>query len=372
MKKNFLIPSKRQGLAAEKNTEIELLRFLFAVGIMASHYQQTYQYRAFTQGGFGVEYFLLLSGLLMARSAEKFNGDRSMLGSATWKFIKKKIIVFYPYYVMVMLLQFFFLRVLIEHWSFSEAVKQGLAGMHQLYFAEVTGAYVDSGLVISGRWFLSAMVWSMVILYPILLRWNDYSKKVLFPLIGAFGLGYLQMNYKQIMQTYSWGGICGLGLIRGLSEISLGVVCYEIAKSLKLISPRLTKLGKASLILSKTGCFLIVFLYVASIITLSPLTVLLITGIGLVLVFGGGGLSGLPPVMGRLFGYLGKLSLPLYMVHVPVKTVLVAWLGEEATRPYVVPIMAGCILLAALMLHIMPIINTAIQKCGVLFIKDKE
>ena len=367
------IINKRQSIGA-RNAEIELFRFLFAVGIMLAHYGQTYGYGFFSNGAIGVEYFLLLSGLLMARSAEKAQrGEKQPLGSATWSFLKKKILVFYPYYVLVLISQFVIVRGIIQRCTLNVLIRSFLNAIPQFFLLEpVTGAYVAGGpysMGISGRWYLSAMIWGMAFLYPILLRKNDLSRKLLFPIIAAFSLGYLQQNYGTIRQTYGWGSVCGLSLLRAIGEMALGVICYELVKGLKNILPRLTKLGRLALFLLKLGCFLIAFLHAASVITLPFLTVALIIAAGLTVAFAG---EGVYPVGNRLCLYLGKLSLPLYLVHVPVKTVVVNWLSTQATKPYAGLIMVGCVLLAALIMYIMPLFIKALKNCKPFFIRADE
>ena len=70
--------------------ELDLFRFVFMLVVVLYHFETG----AFPYGSIGVEFFFVLSGLLMARHAEKWskmNGERkdlSLVADETWTFMK--------------------------------------------------------------------------------------------------------------------------------------------------------------------------------------------------------------------------------------------------------------------------------------------
>ena len=84
---------------ASRNGAVELLRFLFACCIAIYHAAPFFAvdlsykgFKFFCNGAVGVEFFLVLSGFLMAKSAYKkaLGGPSSDLGRETLSFFSKK------------------------------------------------------------------------------------------------------------------------------------------------------------------------------------------------------------------------------------------------------------------------------------------
>ena len=319
-----------------RNSEIEVSRFLFAVEIMLCHYALVYGYRFFSRGAIGVEFFLLLSGLLMGHSANRLtaSGRVGSIGNASWVHLRKKISVFYPYYLFAIAFSFLFVRTILAKNVGAHTFVSILKGIPQYLMLEMSGAYVGSPVGISGRWYLSAMVLATAILFPILLRLGDYAKKILFPLIGVFGLGYLQQNYGGIMDSYVWNGFAGLGLINALAQISLGAAAYELARRLSQVE--FTTLGKVALTCVKAGCYLAAFLYGNDSLAVEPLIIVLLLLPAIVLSYSRAGYS-LCELHGcdKLFLFLGKISLPLYVMHVPIGEMVQTLVGKELAPRYV-------------------------------------
>ena len=351
---------------SSKNGEIELLRFLFAFGIMTSHYQAVFKFDGFSHGAIGVEFFFLVSGLFMARSSERAINSELSLGGQTWNFIKRKICVFYPYFLLAMTLQMFFWRIVGEHWGIFHTFEQIIKAIPQLLLTEISGANVGTGVAISGRWYLSAMVLAMAVLYPVLVSRYDLSAKVLFPLIGIFSLGYLQVNYEGIMRTSDWNGYVFTGLIRAFAEISCGVVCYEIAKAIRAKRSQLTKLAVIVLSISKIFCFFFVALYVSDIIRVEAIITFVLIAVGLILIYSEVGIS-LPP--NKVSDFAGKLALPLYLIHVPVRDTLRCWFGDEKMASIVPLIMLIAIFAAFVMLLLVELIRKNKSAIIGLFVK---
>lgn len=355
----------------QRNMEIELLRFVFAVMVMLFHYQNIFEFGYFHNGAIGVEFFFLTSGLFMARSAEKCVGT-TQLGETTLHFILGKVKAFYPYYLFVVVFQILVLHIGIMHYNFYALKDAVLSWLPQLFLTDSLGAWQSTDIDISGkwRWYLSAMVWGMVILFPILVRWNEFARKILFPLIALLGVGYLLRNYHGLKQNYKWDIICNLGLIRGMSEMAMGVVCYDLARKLKAVSGRLTKLGTASLFLVKTGCYLVVILYGAHLIDIPSFFIaLLLLALGLTISYSETG--GTLPA-NRVCAFLGKLSLPIYMCHRVLETILTTILGVEGAKPYVPYLVIASLLFAVMMVYLVPFLCRLLKRISRWWIRPQQ
>ena len=83
-----------------KNGKIELLRFLFAVGIVFYHsYWSLGSIEKLVPAGyFGVEFFFIVSGYLMMATIERRSSGTvpEPIGKETARFLGRKIAVVYP------------------------------------------------------------------------------------------------------------------------------------------------------------------------------------------------------------------------------------------------------------------------------------
>ena len=91
-------------MQTKRNGELDALRFVFMLMIVLLHFDTG----IFPFGNIGVEFFYTLSGLLMARHAEKIAINGNLAGGSrplnvvaddTWSFIKGKLRGFYKYYL---------------------------------------------------------------------------------------------------------------------------------------------------------------------------------------------------------------------------------------------------------------------------------
>jgi len=55
----------------KRNGEIEFLRFVFAVVVVIFHFNSSFNLNAFHWGRLGVEFFFMVTGVLLAMSAKK-------------------------------------------------------------------------------------------------------------------------------------------------------------------------------------------------------------------------------------------------------------------------------------------------------------
>lgn len=226
-------------MESNKNGEIEFFRFVFAMCVLFVHFNGSYNFGRFVMGSIGVDFFFVVTGLLMAKNGKRLKIVRAEIPAYTYTYIFKKISVFYRYFIMTGIVQLI-VAILIEKESFFNIVKDLFTSIPSYLFIKMGGYVYGSPLEVRVNWYLSAMILSILILYPILLFSYEWSTKIIFPIIGIFGLGILSINVKYIISVYEVVGIYG-GMIRGLCEIALGAWGYEIA--LQIGKCNFTKIG---------------------------------------------------------------------------------------------------------------------------------
>lgn len=167
-------------------------------------------------------------------------------------------------------------------------------------------------LVLGGSWYLSAMIISLLILYPLITLNYEWATNILFPIIGILGIGIIYTNYNGLFENHIvFNYVIKVGLLRGFCETALGAWGYEISS--RIMQIRFTKFSIVVLTIIKYICFVSVTFLACFNSDTSLLTVMFI------LCFSGIILSFSQKTYNIHYNlitkYLGKISLPLYITH---------------------------------------------------------
>lgn len=315
-----------------RNGEIDFLRFVFATVIVLFHYNATYCYGHFYNGAVGVEFFFLVSGVLMAKKADllyKSTTTTPLRGNnipeQTWEFLKGKVGVFYTYLLVCAAFQLIFRRILLEGWNLAVICREIIKSIPAFLMINMAGVYTSGEVEIGGSWYLSAMILGMLLIFPLLLLNYEWAAKIIMPIIGVFGLGYLYMSNEHIMVITGRAGIFYGGMLRGTGELAIGVCAYEIGKKLAQVS--FTKLAEILLTILKFICYVVVLIFAYSAWEGKyDLFAFIFCAAGVTLSFSGVGWS-LPDY--PVTRWLGKVSLPVFLIHSVVKSLSVHLFGNE-------------------------------------------
>lgn len=304
----------KQQNTAVRIGEIDFWKFTFAILIVTLHSaylpgagEDTY----FRGGSIGVEFFFVVSGFFMAKNAEKVDGYQS-LADETWRFLLKRVKTFFPYMCMSCVAALI-AKTLFYHGGLLKLIKNGVAGLSEVLLLKATG-FGDT-FFNNPTWYLSAMVCSMAVLYPLILKYRKIFTRIACPLLAFFLLGYLQQTYGQFRNPDLWDGLFRKGTIRGFAEIAFGVVCYEICSWISTYD--FTKLSKLLFTVAEYGSLLAIILYsnTKSCWDMDSPSVLLMGG---AVVIAAGNLSLLSGFWNRfcLTAWMGRFSLMLYLNHI--------------------------------------------------------
>lgn len=212
--------------------EIEVLRVVAAIAVLLCH-------MSILPGGYlAVEYFAVLSGLLMARGVklQPRAGIRN-LALDTGRYVFKKIKMFYPELLVATilgLLSFNYAKHTVDYSL--QYVFHSISG-NLLLLKMADGAWAMRSTV-PPVWYLSSMFFSILLIYPFLCRTR---KRYIFLVPGLLLLSYLAFNEggvgsksvdKWLMFAYSGNiRICSEFLIAiGLSPL-IGILSKLISES---------------------------------------------------------------------------------------------------------------------------------------------
>ena len=305
-----------------KNATIELMRFIFASAIVLFHTGRdvwtkrkivgtigAFKISFFRRGYYGVEFFFLLTGLLMAasiwRSMESSKAARMPVGEETVFFLSRKSKAIAPFYLTACAMM-----ILVNLWQ-GTPLKKIAEKLPSILFLNRFGFTKEKLLTVA--WYLAAMLIALAVVYPLCRKFYGTFTTLIAPLVGLTLLGILVHETGDLVEinerflfTYKMN-------LRAIAEISLGATCFEIARRLenKPFSD-----GKRLLFsLIAAGGFAATLIYMASfapkrkgwivVLFLCPALVITWSRIGLI------GRSGV--LQRKFFLFLGSLSLPLYL-----------------------------------------------------------
>lgn len=332
-----------------RNGEIDLFRFLFAIIILLGHTYHTFGMKnVMPRSGICTEYFFLVTGCLMAKKASTLSRNLTdeEIAHNTWQYIMRKIKTFLPYYVMSFILMILYVLI-IRKFTLIQLIKELLQSIPLLTLS-FTGWGVRGKLCLWGSWFLSAMIIACFILYPILLKNYHISTKIIFPLLGMWLVQYNYKNYSMITAIMDNKTILAGGLIRAISEIAIGSSIYELSLRIK------------SLVHGKSLSYLLVGVkylsYIVAILyairfhnSMTDIDYLLWLIVAVTLSFSG---VGFVVKESSLTTCCGKISLPIYIFHMLLVSSTYQMLGRDISGLAIILIAVVSIVFSIVFMYI--------------------
>lgn len=309
----------------KRNGKIELMRFLFSIGVLVFHInQQLWSYKKTIapgvslckRGNMGVEFFFLVSGFLMAKSiAGRIRREGSLtnsdtLGTETLQFLWRKAKGILPYHVPYCLLM---LALLWQ--THADDRMELVRRLPSFFLFNRTGLMGDSSNLLGVEWYLSAMFLAMAVLYPLLRRHYDLMARLVCPVAALLILGWMQKTYGYLTTSTQWDGLTFHCNLRAIAELSLGVTCYEVSTALQKRS--FTTPQRLLFSVAEALCYGLTFRYICSLLEASyEVSVVLLLTVAVTLSFSQVGLLAKTPLFqNQVCVFLGGVSLPIYLIQ---------------------------------------------------------
>lgn len=363
-----------------KNVAIELWRFLIAIAIIGFHTGWIIARACDGSNGFWMEtsnwffgssevllIFTVTAGYFMAAHFVKRKTDAQYMArsasSRAWEYTWARVKTLLPVLVLGYVLSIF----ICTKFYYPDYTLQDVLSMIVNSVWEFLGFH-SAGLRSSGNqffnlngplWFISAILIVGYFMYWAMCKNEDFFCGVAAPFLSIFFAGWWAFTGTRAaqtawstfgLQTASTNGMSGsatdatatLGFNNGLVFVMIGmmigVVVYYMVK--KLAEHEFSKLGKAALTglnIFVSALMLWYVVYQPTYFKLDRWTVafLCIALIALSLLNKDGLTTALNNnVTNKLFGYLGSISLHIYMLHYPVAILVLRFLGQnsEASR----------------------------------------
>lgn len=341
-----------------RNGAIDFLKFMFALLIVVFHFFSNrmntsvaatalFPLKVPLPGGYiGVEFFFLVSGYLMAQSAQAARNANPPggTGEESLRFVLRKFTSILPYYLFSIVSSLVLCQAFINYTLITPTVL-GLDSLWEMLLLQMSGLGVPQ--IINGPvWYLSAMLIAMLMLYPLLRKAPDLFLNVVAPLAALLLLGHISRVHgtlNVVADTQEW---VYPGIQRAIAELCLGCIAFNVCGKL----PRFGQAGRWLLGGAELLCYAgTLALANVTFMTHADFVMLLLLAVGVTITFSGQSIfAGL--FRGRAFAYLGRLSMALFLCHFSLNRIFLM----DVLKIPIVPLFAvyvGCSLaLAALCL----------------------
>lgn len=215
-----------------RSTMVDLMRVAYSLVIVMLHsvYLTGEGTRyLFPNGHLAVEWFCLVSGFLMAKSADSIlarSGDAPVnIGRETRVYVLKKYGGLFPYLLFAWCLSFAAISTNREL-TMRTMLKNAISSIWQVLVLDMSG--LDGYQMLGATWYLSAMFLVMPLFLAMLLRRNHtfFAEMGSF-LLAVFLYGIMQKRTGSIYEASVWTGLIYMGVVRVAAGLSLGCFCYR-------------------------------------------------------------------------------------------------------------------------------------------------
>lgn len=306
----------------KRNGKIELMRFVFAIVIFFFHTSADDMidgmntgsdiFSFFRHGNMGVEFFFLVSGYLLAASAYKLKNENS-ISKNTFVFTYKKITAFFGFHIVAWIfaeISWFVLNRPEDSHAFWQDFVMTLPS---LFLIQKTGFKAIDPTVV--EWYLSVLIVCSFVLFALVLRFKKNFTRIAAPVLGILLVGALCRSTGDISGVFDYvlNDSVSKAMVRGFSEMCLGIFSYEIVQYVKNLN--VSKCAARVMSAVEIGAYLIVFYYIVSKESYSyePYALLALF-VAVTLSFSNITFSA-DRLQNKLVYTLGKLSLPIYLAH---------------------------------------------------------
>ena len=314
----------------KRDNRIELYRFIFACIIMIFHAHNVNngQGHPIPLGHVFVEFFFFLTGYFTYQNIKKGVSENKIdISVYPFQYTWKKILKFYPYIIMTAI--FYALTSIVFSLFRGYSIKKSIlefSGMpFDILLLQITGICKNPNF--NAWWYLSALIFLLplvsLLFYGKYVRGGGYTYTVYFaPLLiyGAFAVRINGLDWETELC-----GIIRTGLFRGFAGLCVGCLISDVKD--KFSKVRLLKSGKIFVTIVEVGTYIIsiIIAWKYNGIENSTFLIVLLLIIGLIITFSNQSYT--IYLDKNIFGFLGKISLPLYICHYSCGRILGKYLG---------------------------------------------
>ncbi len=239
-----------------RNSSIDLLKLYFSVIIVLLHIGESQMPILFPRGYIVVEGFFMITGYFMMNAVYKSQAKDT--GRDTLKFITHKFSSFFLPLLFSALIAFATL-IITDNYTMQDLVFRSMYLLSEIIPLQITGlkSFAPTGV----SWYLSSMMISLLILYPIAKKAGSKFTRIVCPLLIMFIYGALCSKYANLNTIVDlfYGLPVYTGLLRGIAGICTGCIIFECVKATE--HHKASLFGKICFAGIEIICFVIITLY---------------------------------------------------------------------------------------------------------------
>ena len=307
-------------MSKQRNNIIELGRFVYSLLVVGYHIQLSYDEEdksvdPFECGALAVEYYFFLSGYFLARSLEKLSLDNKMsFIKKYYTFMKNKIKALLTVH-FIAIIAILIIIACCDKKNFVNKLLPGITSIFLVQMAVVYHGNFEKALIVP-EWYLSSMIICMLIMVPIFLAFRKLMKGVFVVLIllgvlAIFAVIFIlitkmKLKPNMIFDMRAWG------------EMNVSMFSYYLS----LYIEKQTYSNGINILLKIVEIVAYCIPVILGIIPISannePIC-MTITGacafVAIFITFSKKGNIIKSEKANYIFGYLGRISLPIYIFH---------------------------------------------------------
>lgn len=304
---------------SNRNNLIELERFIYSLLVVGYHIQAGYvpdKTFFFENGANAVEFFFVVSGYFFARSIEKVNNkEEKNIFFDTLEFMMNKIKTIFVAHIVINIIMIIFAMIIDIH-SFLKIFLNGLPGLFLIQMAICWKDSMGMSFCIP-EWYISTMLLCMLVMAPISFFLRRKINGVWIALIlFAFNAVIVaivalctkfNMNETFIDDARGWAELC-VGMFS--YHMSLYISNKEFSNKFVYVTLKIVEMIAYHLPIV-LGFVPINKKYMPLIMSITAF----LAFVALSITFGKKGIVISNKIVNTVFGYLGSISLPIYLFH---------------------------------------------------------
>ena len=307
-------------MSKQRNNIIELGRFVYSLLVVGYHIQLSYDVEdksvdPFECGALAVEYYFFLSGYFLARSLEKLSLDNKMsFIKKYYTFMKNKIKALLTVH-FIAIIAILIIIACCDKKNFVNKLLPGITSIFLVQMAVVYHGNFEKALIVP-EWYLSSMIICMLIMVPIFLAFRKLMKGVFVVLIllgvlAIFAVIFILITKMKLKPNMIFN-------MRAWGEMNVSMFSYYLS----LYIEKQTYSNGINILLKIVEIVAYCIPVILGIIPISannePIC-MTITGacafVAIFITFSKKGNIIKSEKANYIFGYLGRISLPIYIFH---------------------------------------------------------
>ncbi len=300
--------------SSKRNYYIDFLKMVFSIVIVYYHswvFTGNYGSGYFNRGYYAVDFYFIVTGFLFIKSLEKIYNKKSKdpVGLLDIKFVFNKIKELIPSILFIFIVGYFMVyrtSSINYHITFSDSI------ITEIFFL----GFLGKGMTVNlGCWYISVMILTLFILFPLVYKYKKNFNYLISPLIIILCLGLCNYFKIAITDPLSSNYIFINGVYKGFIFINLGVISYELCNILKKI--KFNRFIRIFFTVLETLIYIFLFLNMHYYIAESYMNAILFT-FNIALTFSN--LSYTSVLFNdKIYQSIGKFGFIFYLSNIPVR-----------------------------------------------------